>query len=382
MPEGSYSTNPDGPARIVEFREMVQSLNQMGLRVVMDVVYNHTNAAGQDPNSVLDRIVPGYYHRLNDSGVVETSTCCANTASEHNMMEKLMVDSVVTWAKQYKVDGFRFDLMGHHMVSNMLKVRAALDALTLAQDGVDGKSIYMYGEGWNFGEVADNARGVNATQLNLAGTGIGTFNDRSRDAVRGVGPFDGGRGCWRSRASPTACTMIQTPLSPGTPAEQLNRLLLQTDQIKVGMAGNLANYTFIDRNGNLVTGAEVDYNGSPAGYNLDPQEDISYVEAHDNQTLFDINVYAAPQTTSMADRVRMQIVGLSTIVLGQGVPFIHAGSDMLRSKSLDRNSFNSGDWFNTLDLSLQTNNFGVGLPPAGGNRAIGASCSHSWLIQA
>ena len=134
------------------------------------------------------------------------------------------------------------------------------------------------------------------------------------------------------------------------------------------MAGNLANYTFIDRNGNLVTGAEVDYNGSPAGYTLDPQEDISYVEAHDNQTLFDINVYAAPQTTSMADRVRMQIVGLSTIVLGQGVPFIHAGSDMLRSKSLDRNSFNSGDWFNTLDFSLQTNNFGVGLPPAGGNQ--------------
>ena len=193
MPEGSYSTNPDGPARIVEFREMVQALNKMGLRVVMDVVYNHTNASGQNPKSVLDRIVPGYYHRLNDSGAVETSTCCSNTASEHNMMEKLMVDSVVTWAKDYKVDGFRFDLMGHHMMSNMLKVRAALDALTLAQDGVDGKSIYMYGEGWNFGEVADNARGVNATQLNLAGTGIGTFNDRSRDAVRGIGPFDSGQ---------------------------------------------------------------------------------------------------------------------------------------------------------------------------------------------
>ncbi len=92
VPEGSYSTNPDGPARIVEFREMVQSLNKMGLRVVMDVVYNHTNASGQNPNSVLDRIVPGYYHRLNDSGAVETSTCCANTASEHNMMEKLMVE--------------------------------------------------------------------------------------------------------------------------------------------------------------------------------------------------------------------------------------------------------------------------------------------------
>ena len=93
-----------------------------------------------------------------------------------------MVDSVVTWAKEYKVDGFRFDLMGHHMLRNMQAVRAALDALTLEKDGVDGKSIYIYGEGWDFGEVAKNARGVNATQLNIGGTGIGVFNDRLRDA--------------------------------------------------------------------------------------------------------------------------------------------------------------------------------------------------------
>ena len=104
--------------------------NQSGLRVVMDVVYNHTTASGQDPKSVLDRIVPGYYHRLSATGAVETSTCCANTASEHRMMEKLMVDSVVTWAREYKVDGFRFDLMGHHSQANMLAVRAALDELT------------------------------------------------------------------------------------------------------------------------------------------------------------------------------------------------------------------------------------------------------------
>ena len=368
VPEGSYSTNPDGSTRIVEFREMVEALNKLGLRVVMDVVYNHTNASGQDPKSVLDRIVPGYYHRLNDRGVVETSTCCANTASENNMMEKLMVDSVVTWAKEYKVDGFRFDLMGHHMVRNMEKVRAALDALTLEKDGVDGKSIYIYGEGWNFGEVADNARGVNATQFNLAGTGIGTFNDRGRDAVRGIGPFDSGQGLLDKQGFANGSYYDPKPSVAGTPEEQLARLLLQSDQIRVGMAGNLANYTFIDRNGNLVTGADVDYNGSPAGYNLDPQEDISYVEAHDNQTLFDINIYAAPQSTSMADRVRMQIIGLSTVVLGQGVPFIHAGSDMLRSKSLDRNSYNSGDWFNKLDFTQESNNFAVGLPPAGANQ--------------
>ena len=181
-PEGSYSTRPDGPARTREFREMVQAVNRAGLRVVMDVVYNHTPAAGQDPKSILDRIVPGYYHRLTLTGSVETSTCCSNTATEHRMMEKLMVDSVVTWAREYKVDGFRFDLMGHHSKANMLEVRRALDKL--------GRDIYVYGEGWNFGEVANDARFVQATQLNMAGTGIGTFSDRLRDAVRGGGPFD------------------------------------------------------------------------------------------------------------------------------------------------------------------------------------------------
>ncbi|HTQ79536.1 MAG TPA: pullulanase-type alpha-1,6-glucosidase, partial [Thermoanaerobaculia bacterium] len=189
VPEGSYSTNPDGPTRILEFRQMVEALNLSGLRVVMDVVYNHTTAAGENPNSVLDQIVPGYYYRLDENGAIETSSCCPNTASEHAMMEKLMVDSLLTWAKAYKVDGFRFDLMGHHMKSNILKIRDALHALTLAHDGVDGSKIYLYGEGWNFGEVANNARGVNATQANMAGTGVGTFSDRLRDAVRGGGPF-------------------------------------------------------------------------------------------------------------------------------------------------------------------------------------------------
>ena len=132
-PEGSYATDPDGPRRTLEFRRMVQGLNGAGLQVVMDVVYNHTAAAGQDAKSVLDRIVPGYYHRLNARGGVENSTCCANTATEHAMMEKLMIDSVLTWAREYKVNGFRFDLMGHHSLQNMLNLRAALDDLTIAQ---------------------------------------------------------------------------------------------------------------------------------------------------------------------------------------------------------------------------------------------------------
>ena len=367
VPEGSYATDPNGTARIVEFREMVAALNTMGLRVVVDVVYNHTNAAGQSPNSVLDRIVPGYYHRLNDTGGLETSTCCANTASEHNMFEKLMIDSLVTWAKQYKVDAFRFDLMGHHMKRNMLKVREALDALTVAEDGVDGKSIYLYGEGWNFGEVADNARGVNATQLNMAGTGIGTFSDRLRDAVRGLGPFDSGADLLTKQGFANGMYYDSKATVPGTPAEQKATLLLQTDQVRAGMAGNLASYLFVDRNGDLVKGSEVDYNGQPAGYTADPQENISYIDKHDNQTLYDINVYALPAATSMADRVRAEAVGRSTVLLGQGVPFVHAGGDLLRSKSLDRDSYNSGDWFNRIDWTYQANNYGVGLPPASAN---------------
>ena len=374
VPEGSYATDPDGSTRIVEFREMVQALNESGLRVVMDVVYNHTNAAGQNPKSVLDRIVPGYYHRLDDSGAIETSSCCPNTASEHDMMEKLMIDSLVTWATEYKIDAFRFDLMGHHMKRNMENVRAALDALTLEEDGVDGSSIYIYGEGWNFGEVADNARGENATQLNMGGTGIGTFSDRLRDAVRGGGPFDGGQDLIRRQGFANGLFYDPNALNSGSTAE-LDTLLLLSDQIRVGMAGNLAAYEFIDRNGNLVTGADVDYNGQPTGYTQDPQEVIAYISKHDNQTLYDNNVYKAPVATSMADRLRIQNVGLSTVVLGQGVPFMHAGSDLLRSKSLDRDSFNSGDWFNKLDFTYQANNFGVGLPVASKNQ-------DNWAIMA
>ena len=362
VPEGSYSTNPDGPTRIREFREMVEALNQSGLRVVMDVVYNHTNSAGQNDKSVLDKIVPGYYHRLNSDGAIETSSCCPNTASEHAMMEKLMIDSVITWAKDYKVDGFRFDLMGHHMRSNILKIRSALDALTLKKDGVDGSAIYLYGEGWNFGEVANNARGVNATQQNMAGTGIGTFNDRIRDGVRGGGPFSG------LQEQGFINGLYYDPNdTPQT--DPLGKLLQSSDWIRVSLAGNLANFPIIDCFGNLVTGAQIDYNGQAAGYTLDPQEDINYISAHDNETLFDAIQLKAPLRTSMADRVRIQNLGISLETLAQGIPFIHAGQDMLRSKSLDRNSYNSGDWFNQLDFTYETNNWGKGLPMAESNQA-------------
>jgi pullulanase-type alpha-1,6-glucosidase len=371
-PEGSYSTDPNGSTRITEFREMVQSLNDTGLRVVMDVVYNHTNASGQAATSVLDRIVPGYYHRLDDEGAVATSTCCSNTATEHEMMGRLMIDSVVTWARDYKVDGFRFDLMGHHSKQNMLDLRAALDALTVAEDGVDGSSIYLYGEGWNFGEVANDARFVQATQRNMAGTGIGTFSDRLRDGVRGGGPFDDGPDLVRNQGFINGLWYD----SNGGLTQQaaLDELLLSADLIRVGLAGNLADYRFVDRTGATVTGAQVDYNGSPAGYTADPQEQIIYIEAHDNQTLFDIGQYHHPVGTTMDERVRAQVVGNAIVALSQGVPFFHAGQDMLRSKSLDRDSFNSGDWFNRLDFTYQSNNWGVGLPIAEKNES-------NWPIQ-
>ena len=359
-PEGSYSTNPDGSARILEFREMVQALHSIGLRVVMDVVYNHNNSSGQNDKSVLDKVVPGYYHRLNESGAVESSTCCQNTATEHSMMEKLMIDSLVTWARDYQVDGFRFDLMGHHMLSNMKNVRAALDALTPAKDGVNGKQIYVYGEGWNFGEVANNARGVNATQLNIAGTGIGAFNDRMRDAARGGGPF----GNPQEQGFVTGLFLDPNNGPSGATDPQKARLIVTSDWIRTSLAGSLKDYRLVNFIGQTVNAAEIDYNGQPAGFTADPAENIVYISAHDNETLFDtIQLKASPSAT-LAERVRMQNLGNSLVMLAQGVPFFHAGDDLLRSKDMDRNSYDSGDWFNRLDFSYETNNWGSGLPPA------------------
>ncbi|MEU3144056.1 pullulanase-type alpha-1,6-glucosidase [Streptomyces sp. NPDC006999] len=366
VPEGSYASDPDGTARTVEFRRMVEALNEDGLRVVMDVVYNHTAASGQAKTSVLDRIVPGYYQRLLADGSVADSTCCANTAPENAMMGKLVVDSVVTWAREYKVDGFRFDLMGHHPKANILAVRKALDALTPAQDGVDGKRIILYGEGWNFGEIADDARFEQATQKNMAGTGIATFSDRARDAVRGGGPFDEDPG-----VQGFASGLFTDPNSSdgnGTEAEQKARLLHHQDLIKVGLSGNLAEYRFTDTDGKEVTGSQVDYNGAPAGYAHAPGDALAYADAHDNETLYDALAYKLPQNTTVSDRARMQVIAMATATLSQGPALSQAGTDLLRSKSLDRNSYDSGDWFNAIHWNCADGNgFGRGLPPAADN---------------
>jgi len=366
-PEGSYAVNPNGAARIVEFRTMVGALHADGLQVVLDQVFNHTAQSGQGEKSVLDRVVPGYYHRLNAVGAVETSTCCQNIATEHRMAEKMMVDSVVTWARDYKIDGFRFDLMGHHSRESMLAVREALDELTTWRDGVDGSKVYLYGEGWNFGEVADNRLFTQATQGQLGGTGIGTFSDRLRDAVRGGGPFDEdpriqgfGSGAY---VDPNGA-----PVN-GDEAAQLTRAQHQADLVRLGLAGNLRDYAFLTSAGVVQTGAELDYNGQPAGYADSPEEVITYVDAHDNETLFDALTLKLPTDTPMADRVRMNTLSLATTALAQTPSFWHAGADLLRSKSLDRNSYNSGDWFNELDWTGADNGFGHGLPHAADNEA-------------
>ncbi len=367
VPEGSYAVRGEGDARSLEFRDMVAGINGAGLRVVMDVVYNHTSAAGQDPHSVLDRIVPGYYQRLMADGTIATSTCCPNTASERGMMGRLVRDSILTWAKAYKVDGFRFDLMGHMPKALLLRIRADLNGLTIAHDGVDGRSIILYGEGWNFGDdVANDRRFVQATQVNMAGTGIATFDDRLRDAVRGGGPFDA-----NPRRQGFGSGLVTAPNGDGVngPANvQQSTLLDLTDNVKLGLAGEMADFSFVDRGGLVTSGFQVNYNNHPgAGYTASPADQIAYVDAHDNETLYDALAFKLRRSTTMADRVRAQVLDQAIPELGQGIPFFLAGSDVLRSKSTDKNSYNSGDWFNVMDWTLQTNGFGRGLPPQGDN---------------
>jgi pullulanase-type alpha-1,6-glucosidase len=342
---------------------MVQGLHASGLGVVMDVVFNHTNASGLSDRSVFDKIVPGYYHRLNEKAEVERSTCCENTASEHVMMEKLIIDNLLMWTREYRVDGYRFDLMGHHMVSNMLAVRKALDALTQAKDGVDGKNVILYGEGWNFGEVANGLRGVNAIQSNLAGTGIGSFNDRLRDAIRGGSPFAD------PRTAGFATGLYYSANSDANEATDLQqlRLFLAQDFIRLGMAGTLKDYEFETMTG-VKRGDQIQYNGSPAGYALNPQETVNYAAAHDNETLFDKVQWSMAANASMAQRVRANNLANAVIALSQGMAFFHAGDDILRSKSLDRDSYNSSDWLNAIDWTYETTNWGRGLPPSSRDR--------------
>ena len=361
-PEGSYASDAaDGAVRIREFRTMVQALHRAGLRVGMDVVYNHTSATGQAAHSVLDRIVPGYYQRLNARGDVETSTCCANTATEHLMMAKLMIDSAVVWARDHRIDSFRFDLMGH-------QPRAAMQRLQRAVNAAAGRHIPLIGEGWNFGEVKDGLRFVQASQASLNGSGIGTFSDRARDAARGGGCCDDAQQTQQRQGWLNGLHFA--PIGTRALPADRTELLRAADLVRVGLAGTLRDYTMTTHDGTTQPLRAIDYAGQGAGYASQPGEVVNYIENHDNQTLFDIQALKLPRSTSAEDRARVQVLGLALTALSQGAAYFHAGSEILRSKSGDRNSYDSGDWFNRLDWTLQDNHWGTGLPPRSESEAF------------
>ncbi|WP_144213434.1 alpha-1,6-glucosidase domain-containing protein [Shewanella donghaensis] len=327
-PEGSYASDAEGVARVIEMREMNKALHDLGLRVVLDVVYNHTSSSGLWDNSVLDKVVPGYYHRYNEiSGNIESSTCCDNTATEHRMMDKFVTDSMVILAQEYGFDGFRFDVMGHMPKSSILDAREAVQA-------VDADN-YFYGEGWNFGEVADNRLFEQAVQANMAGSEVGTYNDRIRESVRSGALFA---------------------------MEQKDDYLRDQDTLRLSMAGNLQNYVLKDFSGNTALGSSFSWNSQPTAYTLDPADSINYVSKHDNETLWDILQYSNDIGLSLDSRVRVQNIAATIPLLSQGIPFFQMGGEMLRSKSLDRNTYDSGDWFNWVDFTKNSSNWNVGLP--------------------
>ena len=387
VPEGSYATDAsEGTRRIVEFRRMVQALHRAGLRVGMDVVYNHTTASGQHPKSVLDRIVPGYYHRLDATGKVTNSTCCDNTATEHLMMGKLMIDSAVVWARDYRIDSFRFDLMGH-------QPRAAMEQLQRAVDTAAGRHIHLIGEGWNFGEIKDGVRFVQAAQGALNGSGIGTFSDRGRDAVRGGGCCDSGpeqvtRQGWVSglhtapneavqamrTASATGSGSATPAASTGT-SSSAQELMRAADLVRVALAGTVRGVPIPTASGQKLPAEKLDYAGQAAGYASQPGEVVNYTENHDNQTLYDLLAFKLPLSTPPQERARVQHLANAVVALSQGIAYFHAGQEMLRSKSMDRNSYDSGDWFNRIDWTFTDNGFGAGLPPRQDNEA-------SWPLMA
>uniref|UniRef100_UPI001444BC35 alpha-1,6-glucosidase domain-containing protein n=1 Tax=Ningiella ruwaisensis TaxID=2364274 RepID=UPI001444BC35 len=326
-PEGSYASDADSEVRIKEMRAMVQGLHEVGLRVALDVVYNHTNASGLFQNSVFDKVVPGYYHRYTiETGDIVRETCCDDTEPRNRMMEKFMEDSLLLWAQQYKFDSFRFDIMSQASKTTMVNLFEAVKAVD--------PDTYFYGEGWgkNTGPYGDFET---ANQQNMAGTEIGTFNDRIREAIRQGHIFA---------------------------AEASDAALSAQDRVKMSMAGTLTDFV-------LKTSGGSDANTSAlGGYAKDPADIINYVSKHDNETLWDQFNYTLPSDITLQERVRAQNIGITLPLMSQGIPFLQIGGDFLRSKSMDRNTYDAGDWFTYTDFTLATNNWNVGLPLAEDNQ--------------
>ena len=300
-PEGSYSTNPyDGNTRIKECKQMIQALHNAGIGVVMDVVYNHTYST----DSWFQYTVPNYYYRVNPDGSFSNGSGCSNdTASEHLMFRKYMVDSVTYWAKEYHIDGFRFDLMGLHDVTTMNAIREALDKLY--EDG-SGQKILMYGEAWNMDTfAAPNTVMANQNNLKQLNARIGAFDDTLRDGIKGS-TFGGGVGFVQNGSSRSS--------------------------IKTGFLGQ---------------------SDSSTGWASAPTQCVSYASCHDNLALYDKIVDSVYNNGKYRDRdenlVAMNKLSAAIVMTSQGIPFFLGGEEFARSKDGDENSYASSREENMLD---------------------------------
>lgn len=304
VPEGSYSTDPYTPAvRIREFKQMVQALHKAGIRVILDVVYNHTFDL---KGSNFERTYPGYYYRYKADGRPSDGSGCGNeTASEQPLMRRFMIESVKYWINEYHIDGFRFDLMGIHDIETMRQIRAEVNKID--------PTIFIYGEGWSAGTCAypqeKLAMKANMRQL----PGIAAFSDEMRDALRG--PFsDDSKGGFLARV-------------PGT-----------EESLKFGIVGGVAHPQ--------VDMSKVNY--SKEVWANEPTQMVAYVSCHDDMCLTD-RLRASIPGISTDELVRLDLLAQTAVFTSQGVPFILSGEEMLRDKKGVHNSFNAPDSINHLD---------------------------------
>lgn len=303
-PEGSYSTNPeDGNVRIREFKQLIKTLHDNGLRVILDVVYNHTGAT--EPSN-FNQLVPGYYYRQNEEGGFSDASACGNeTASDRAMMRKFMIESVKYWAEEYHMDGFRFDLMGIHDIETM-------NAITAALDEVD-PSIFVYGEGWTAGSspLPDERKALKANTPQL--DRVAAFSDDIRDGIKGH-----------------VFTHEAKAFVSGLPGLE--------ESVKFGV---IASTQHLQINYDSV-------NYSTAPWANSPLQTITYVSCHDNHTLWDRLAISCPEE-SEEERIKMHKLAGAIVLTAQGVSFLHAGVEMLRTKGGEENSYESSDEVNRID---------------------------------
>ena len=304
VPEGSYSTDATCPVtRIREFKQMVQALHKAGIRVILDVVYNHTFNIEE---SNFNLTYPGYYFRTTADGKISDGSGCGNeTASEKPLMRQFMIESVLYWAKEYHIDGFRFDLMGIHDIETMNLIRKALDEVD--------PNIYMYGEGWSAGTCAypveKLAMKANTRQLDR----IGAFCDDMRDAIRG-------------------------PFNDDHKAAFLGAVPGNEESIRFGIAGCI-DHPQIDM-------SKVNYSKAP--WANSPAQMISYISCHDDMCVVDRLKASIPGITT-DELIRLDLLGQTMVFTSQGVPFIYAGEEVLRDKKGVHNSYKSPDSINAID---------------------------------